>query len=59
MFFAHFSLLLLPCWVKEPLPLPLFFLLHVVLISHGSTELVGVGNGHLEQKTKFNHLLGH
>lgn len=46
----YLPLLLFPSRVQKSFPLPLFFLLHVVIFAHGSTKLVRIGRRHLEIK---------
>ena len=50
---TYLSLLLFPCWIQESLPLPFFFLFHVIVFTHGSTELIGIGRRHLGTTKKF------
>ena len=52
-FMTYLSLLLFPCWIQESLPLPFFFLFHVIVFTHGSTELIGIGRRHLEMAKNF------
>ena len=47
---SYLPLLLLPCRVQQPLPLPLLLLLHVVALLQGSPKLVRIGRGHLEER---------
>ena len=53
-FVSYFSLLFLPCWIKESFPLPLFLLSIFGSVAHGSSELLRVGRRHLEWKRETN-----
>ena len=52
---TYLPLLLFPCWIKESFSLPLFILLHISIIPHGSPELVRVGRRHLQLKDALNY----